>query len=471
MTRWILMIALLPILSLAADNIDLATVPDRQSVELTIYNSEDLTLVRETRTVTFRQGLNPLQFAWSGTLIDPTSVLLRFPDRDNTLNVRDTTYPHDRQDVLYWNVHSDADQEARIEISYFTSGIRWSADYTVIADADETRLDLESFVRVHNHSGEDYRDARVRLVVGSINLVEKIAELARLPVSGLDRMEKGRFNELRQQAARMILSDEAVAMAPAPVAEASSRPKDVQKEGLGEYFIYTIEGTETVPDGWSKRLRSFSADDVPLEVVYRYRPRQYGDRLVRLYLLDNDNESGLGSTPLPDGQVRLFRRSGEGLKYLARQSLQYVPIGDRIEFNLGVDPAVVFELEKARVWRDDIWLRLQRGNIYQRADDPGLRVDIDSAVAGWTEHTHYIQHIRNNTDQPIRIEVRRMLPGDISFRSLLNPQLHDVQTVEYHRRIAAGTAAELDYEVIQRQGYNAKQQQVNLESAAARTPD
>jgi len=37
----------------------------RQGVQLTIYNSEDLTLVRETRTVSFKPGANPLQFSWA----------------------------------------------------------------------------------------------------------------------------------------------------------------------------------------------------------------------------------------------------------------------------------------------------------------------------------------------------------------------------------------------------------------------
>ena len=32
-------------------------------------------------------------------------------------------------------------------------------------------------------------------------------------------------------------------------------PKEIIKEGLSEYFIYTIEGTETIPNGWSKRMR------------------------------------------------------------------------------------------------------------------------------------------------------------------------------------------------------------------------
>ena len=60
-----------------ARNVDLSTVPKRDSVQLTIYNSEDLTLVRETRTITFKKGVNPLQFSWANTLIDPTSVEFR----------------------------------------------------------------------------------------------------------------------------------------------------------------------------------------------------------------------------------------------------------------------------------------------------------------------------------------------------------------------------------------------------------
>ncbi len=61
-----------------AENVDLSTVPNRDTVQLTIYNSEDLTLVRETRKVSFKTGTNPLQFSWANTLIDPTSVELRF---------------------------------------------------------------------------------------------------------------------------------------------------------------------------------------------------------------------------------------------------------------------------------------------------------------------------------------------------------------------------------------------------------
>jgi len=111
-----------------AKNVDLSTVPARQGVQLTIYNSEDLTLVRETRKVSFKPGANPLEFSWANTLIDPTSVQLRFLTHPDKLDVLDTTFPHDKPQMLYWNVQSELDGEALIEITYFTSGISWSAD-------------------------------------------------------------------------------------------------------------------------------------------------------------------------------------------------------------------------------------------------------------------------------------------------------------------------------------------------------
>ncbi|MDG4594936.1 MAG: hypothetical protein P9F75_04455 [Candidatus Contendobacter sp.] len=469
--RWLLcLLGLLLPLALSARNVDLATVPERRMVQLTIYNSEDLTLVRETRVVTFKQGVNPLQFSWANTLIDPTSVELKFREPKTGLEVLDTTFPHDKPQMLYWNVHSDANREATIEISYFTSGISWAADYIAIADADEKTLRLESFVRVTNRSGEDYENAQVRLVVGTINLVEKIAELAKVPVGRIGELDKNEYRDMRQKAARKMM---APAAPPAPMMMAGAAydaaaemeaPKEIIKEGLSEYFIYTIEGTETVPNGWAKRLRSFEAMGVPMTVEYRYRPREYGEQLTRLYLLRNDAASKLGTTPLPDGMLRVFRANRDGLSYLAAQNLKYVPIGDKIELNLGSDPAVVFELLRQKVYRDNLWFQIKGGNLYRKLGEDGFKLELDSQVAGWDEHTVYRQKIRNYTRKPINVQIRREYAGDIVFRGRLNPTLHDFQTVQFETSIPAGGKAELDYEVIARMGYNQKQNRVELQT-------
>jgi hypothetical protein len=454
----------------AQSNVDLSTVPLRNTVQLTIYNSEDLTLVRETRVLSFKKGLNPLQFSWANTLIDPSSVELRFLDHRDQLDLLDTTYPHDKPQMLYWNVESKLDGEAKVEITYFTSGITWSADYLAIAGGDERTMSVDSYVRVTNNSGEDYENAQVRLVVGTINLVEKIAQLARVglrEVEGLSKEERGAF---RRDAARKSM---ALPAAPAASGAASDmafaqEAKQIIKEGLSEYFIYTIDGTETIPHGWSKRLRSFVAQDVPLRVQYRYRPMQYGDQLVRLFITSNDEASKLGQTPLPDGTVRVFRSNGRGgLSFLAQQAINYVPIGDKIELNLGPDPEVIFELIKLNVRRDNIWMHVHGANVFRRVGDGQLQIEANSSVAGWDDRELFSQRIRNYTGKPIDVEVRRAFPGHVQFRSELKPVLHDYQTPQFSATVPAGQKADLKFEIIRMQGRNATQNDVTLVAGKA----
>jgi hypothetical protein len=325
-------------------------------------------------------------------------------------------------------------------------------------------MGFEGFVRVFNNSGEEYENAQVRLVVGKINLVEKIAQLARVKMNEVDRFDKA----VKDQLGREVLED---ALAPRDMPEGGGamagrlKAKEIIKEGLSEYFIYTIEGTETIPNGWAKRMRSFEGQMVPFKIQYRYRPAEYGDQLVRMVLLTNDKESKLGTTPLPDGTVRVFRQNGrDGLSFLVAQAIKYVPIGDKIELNLGKDPSVIFDLVKQKTWRDNLWMQLQGTDVFRRVDEPGGEIDVRSAVVGWDDHTLYAQRIRNYTQKPIDVEVRRTLPGHILFRSGLRAKNHDFQTVEYTASVKPGEKAELPYEVIQHQGRNAKQNNVTVEA-------
>ena len=454
----ILMILVSPAL---AKNIDLSTLPPRDTVQLTIYNAEDLTLVRETRQLTFKKGVNPLQFSWANTLIDPTSVEIRFPKAADTLELLDTTYPHDKPQMLYWNVQSEIDGEATVEISYFTSGLTWSADYICIADPDETQMDITGFVRVFNNSGEEYENAQVRLVVGTINLVEKIAELAKrqLGKEPKDLGEKER-RRMRGVVARKAMAGLRGAMTALP---AIAAPKEVEKESLGEYFIYTIEGTETIPDGWSKRLRSFEGEDVEFRIQYRYRPPEYGNQLVRMFLLVNNEESNLGTTPLPNGIVRLYRDNGrDGLAFLAQQNIKYVPIGDDIELNLGPDPEVIHEWVKLKSWRDNFWFRRGGIDVYRNLGGQH-RIEIKDTLVGWEDHTQYVERIRNYRDKPIDIEIRRTFGGHTFFISRLAPTQHDFHTAQMTATCPLGEKTELAYHIKTLQGYLSKQNNVTLQ--------
>jgi hypothetical protein len=183
-----------------------------------------------------------------------------------------------------------------------------------------------------------------------------------------------------------------------------------------------------------------------------------------MYVLTNDKESKLGATPLPDGTVRLFRQNGrDGLSFLAGQAIKYVPIGDKIELNLGADPEVIFELVKRRSWRDAIWMQVNGTNVFRRADQPGVQIEVNSTVAGWDDHILFCQRVRNYTKKPIDLEIRRTFGGDVTFRSELDAKNHDFQTVQYTAAVAAGAKAELRYEIVTHQGHNARQNRVVVE--------
>ena len=429
-----------------AKNVDLVTLPQRQSVQLTIYNSEDITLVKETRYLTFKKGANKLQFSWAGTLIDPTSIELRPLEHADKIEVADTIFPGQKPQHLIWNIDSEYEGQAKVEVSYFTSGLTWTMDYVATCDPGETAMKFRGFVRVFNSSGEEYENAEIRLIVGTINLVEKIADLARrrgIPTpkpSGAPAPPKGVYEDLKRHATR-----EAFGRADGRASGGGGAPREIVKEGLSEYFLFSVAGTETVANGWSKRMRAVKADGVKFDIVYRMRTYQYGPRPVRFFIWRNDEEHKLGDSPLPNGLVRVFRDNGaDGLSYLGEKLLRYVPIKAEIEVNLGPDDLVVYETRRTQVERFN------------------FQFNVHNQVTGWDEKQQWIHTIRNYREKPIAFELRLQIGGDVEYTSEVKTTLFDYRTTETKLPVAARSKREYPCTVLIHQGSNAKQQRIKL---------
>src|SRR5688500_607154 len=88
----------LAVVTLVRGDVSLVTIPRREETQLTIYNSEDITMVREHRLLTLKKGINRIQFTWANTLIDPTSIDFRILDKQDEVNLLDTTFPSGRND-------------------------------------------------------------------------------------------------------------------------------------------------------------------------------------------------------------------------------------------------------------------------------------------------------------------------------------------------------------------------------------
>ena len=330
----------------AAAKVDLVTLPTRDAVQLTIYNSEDLTLVRETRALTLAKGQNRLQFSWANTLIDPTSLEMLPKAGTPGIEVLDITYPPRVSNLGIWTVASETDATAFFNISYLTSGLSWQAFYLGSLSEDESEMTLKGYVRVENQSGEDYENAQTRLIVGKINLLEGIGRLARQkePYGQPQKRMADKMDRGRALMAKKALAMEEEAAAPMQAA-APAAPKVIEKKEVSEYFLYTIEGRETLPNGWAKRLPSFSVDAVPVVNFFRYDPERYGETVRRFLKFANDKDHKLGDTPIPGGELRLFRRlDKEGrLGWEGSSRFKYIPVGQKVELDLGDCREVIVE--------------------------------------------------------------------------------------------------------------------------------
>ncbi len=432
-----LLVVLLVAIPASAKNVDLVTLPKRDGVQLTIYNSEDLTLVKETRSVTLKRGSNQLQFSWAGTLIDPTSVEFRPLEHRDEIELADTVFPGQKPQHLFWNIESTFEGEVKVEVSYFTSGLTWTMDYVGITDPDETSMDFTGHVRVFNRSGEEYDNASIRLIVGKINLVEKIAQLARQQGIPPPKPGSARFADMRKKAGRRSFGK-------AAKREADSA-KDIVKEGLSEYFMFSIAGTETIRNGWSKRMQAVDAK-TKFDIVYRMRAHQYGARPVRFFLWSNDDAHKLGDAPLPDGRVRLFRKNTtDGMSFLGQQQIRYVPIKAKIEINLGPDDLVVYETRRTGTERLNFRYRTANGREY---------------VNGWDERSHWTDTIRNYRDKPIRFELHRIWAGDIELSSEIETKLFDYRTAMASFTVAP--RAKFQYPCVVLQHHQANQRQNSI---------
>jgi hypothetical protein len=437
--KWIAGIGVILGIAFGANaRINVDTVPARDSVQLTIYNSVDLTMVRETRYLTLRKGLNHLEFSWANTLIDPTSVEFKALSHADEVEVLDVSFPPRVTNTLEWRISSEFSGEVKVEIRYFTSGISWAADYVTGARRDEKLASLAGFVKVNNRSGEEYENAQVRLVVGVIKLVEDIARLA----SG-ERMTNSKplwgalpVKALRE---RRLDSNKLYFDASAAIDQAEAKAKDIVKENLSEYFLYTVEGRETVPDGWSKRLPSFGANDVPLTSYYKFEKETWGDRVERFYKFKNDTDSKLGNEPLPNGDVKVFRRVSDDdlLSFVGATTVKYVPLNETVEMDLGWDREVMVQ-PNLLDWKKD-----------------ELRFNKDGNVDGWTLTENWKLELQNSKDIEITLDVRRNFAGDWTIKSVDGFEKVDANKVKFVTRLQPHEKKTLAYELVTRYGTNA----------------
>ena len=147
-------------------------------------------VVRELFTLTVPEGTSTLALARLPAAADPASLQVRFAEAPVTVDGWRVRQPvagplERRGDAVVWrpdartvmapplvelDLRSPLAVTTRVELTYLTTGLYWSARYTVLVRGDLAReeeavaLDLSARVRLENRTGRRYAGARVLLV-------------------------------------------------------------------------------------------------------------------------------------------------------------------------------------------------------------------------------------------------------------------------------------------------------------------
>jgi hypothetical protein len=218
---------------------------------------------------------------------------------------------------LLWDLNSDKDQEAEMELSYITQGMSWTSNYVLTMDG-KGKADLQGWVTLNNQSGLTFKDAKLKLLAGDVNVVNTLEYKARGRTTAAKAME---------------MSDAA----------------GFKEESLFEYHLYTLQRPASVRNRETKQLSLLEGFNIPVKkmIIFDsmagfdgYYPEE-GEvgtgtlaPMVKIKFV-NDEKSGLGM-PLPAGKFRLYQRDASGsVQLLGEDMIQHTPRDEKVTLNVG----------------------------------------------------------------------------------------------------------------------------------------
>lgn len=244
-----------------------------------------------------------------------------------------------------------------MELTYLTGGLTWAADYTGVLAENSDRLEVRGWITLTNDSGTDFTNATTQVVAGEVN------------------RERGRRDSIIATSARMM-----------------SAEREVAREALGDYHLYTLPRPTTVANKQTKQVAFLDAPEVA--VVRRYTHRAYGFRTTRQAVsvpvsleLDNIEGNGLG-LPLPKGVVRVYGHDSAGaLQFMGEDGISHTSQGQTVELTLGKAFDVTVESElRARDYivntRDRKLYDATQAHILRNAGETDIVLRIEQIMPG-----------------------------------------------------------------------------------------
>jgi len=299
---------------------------------------------------------------------------------------------------LLWKLETTKAGTHDSEISYQTRGLNWRCDYVAVANVDDTKADLTSWVTIDNKSGASFKKAALKLLAGDVHKIQ--------PESA-PRME-------------MMAADGA----PPP-------PPQFKEQAFAEYHLYTLQGRTDVNNNETKQLSLFNSSAVPVKKLFIFESEraqpiydesgQTAASKVQVKLeLENSEANRLGM-PMPKGKVRVYKKDEDGaLQFIGEDMIDHTPRDEKIRLYIGDAFDVVAERKQTNLVR----------------------------VSKTTERQSYEISLRNHKKTPVTVTVVEHAYGQWKVLEASHPQKKkDSRTFEFAIAVPANGTVDLSYTV------------------------
>lgn len=290
-----------------------------------------------------------------------------------------------------------------LELSYLTDGLSWKADYVAELYESDDRLDLSGWVTLTNTSGTRYPNAKLQLVAGDVNRVQ------------------------REMVAPIAFRAKAMA-------DVTAAP--MQQEALLEYHLYRLDRLTTIAENQTKQVALLTASGIPASkelmligqpYYYAVHQAELGKKLkVDAYLqFDNKESSHLG-VPLPQGIVRVYKRDRSGnAQFVGEDRIDHTPKNEKIRLKLGQS----FDVTADKKQTD--FKQLSGGNNTVNRSESAYEITL-----------------KNAKKEAVTVTVQEPIPGDWKIvKESLPHQKTNSNTATWKVNIAAESSTTLTYRV------------------------
>ena len=300
------------------------------------------------------------------------------------------------QPTLVWLVDSSGKQ--KVEVTYLTQNLGWSADYVLVVNDADNAGDLQGWVTLTNNTGTSYENATLKLVAGDVQRVNNYQYRAMdMPAASAAGAGGGGFRE----------------------------------ESFFEYHLYSLQRPTNLLNAEQKQVTLLEAHDIHIQkkliffgAAYYYRGN-YGqvvsNQKVGVYLDIQNSEANHMGMPLPKGTVRVYKADKSGAKqFIGEDNIDHTPRDERVRIKMGEAFDVVGD-RKQMSWKP---------------------------LGECVSESAWEISLRNHKDTPVEVEDYEPVGGDWEITQESMPHVKkDAHTFTFTPRIPARGSVKITYRV------------------------